>query len=379
MKVIVRTRDGLLDLPIAEMPAIDRMARAWQRHDVTQRLIVPPQALLPEEIPPGESVLWCEGLFPFLTESLVSSLCAKDASHGCVRIDAPGAGTHGVAFFASWPPGLNGFRFDDDDFWRALDVRVAHWDPLDLQLLDSAESFAVLNEYGYHLTRERAMASGVLLVHPESAWIGEGVDLSPGVMLHPQVTLRGKTRVGTASVIHTGAVISDSELAAHVCVKPYCVIERSRLSKGVQVGPFAHLRPQTVAGASVRIGNFVETKNTTLGDGTKASHLSYLGDADIGRDCNIGAGTITCNYDGYNKNPTVLGDRVFVGSDSQLVAPVHLGDDAYVAAGSTITNDVAAGDLAIARARQRNKPGFAEKLRMRARTQMERKKGTPST
>jgi bifunctional UDP-N-acetylglucosamine pyrophosphorylase/glucosamine-1-phosphate N-acetyltransferase len=141
----------------------------------------------------------------------------------------------------------------------------------------------------------------------------------------------------------------------------------SSIGDGAQVGPFAHVRPQTTIGPRARVGNFVELKKTTLGRGSKANHLAYLGDATIGDDVNIGAGTITCNYDGVQKHPTIIEDGVFIGSDSQLVAPVTIGKDAYVAAGSSITEDVPAGALGIARARQQNKAGWAAEKRARRR------------
>ncbi len=145
-------------------------------------------------------------------------------------------------------------------------------------------------------------------------------------------------------------------------VKPYSVLDDARVGSDCVIGPFARLRPGTVLDESVHLGNFVETKKAHLGKGTKANHLSYLGDADIGQRCNIGAGTITCNYDGYEKQPTKLGDGVFIGSDSQLVAPVNVGDEAYVGAGSTVIEDVPAGALSLSRATQVTKDGWVERM-----------------
>jgi bifunctional UDP-N-acetylglucosamine pyrophosphorylase/glucosamine-1-phosphate N-acetyltransferase len=163
--------------------------------------------------------------------------------------------------------------------------------------------------------------------------------------------------------IRTGSVLSDALLGGDVTVEPHCVVAESRLDDGVVIGPFARLRPGNHLKAGARIGNFVELKKSVIGEGTKAMHLSYLGDTKIGTKSNIGAGTITCNYDGFQKHPTSIGNKVFIGSDTALVAPVRVGDGAYVAAGSTITENVPSDGLAIARGRQVNKPGWAAKKR----------------
>jgi bifunctional UDP-N-acetylglucosamine pyrophosphorylase/glucosamine-1-phosphate N-acetyltransferase len=159
-------------------------------------------------------------------------------------------------------------------------------------------------------------------------------------------------------VIERGCVLNDVSVAEQAHLLPYTVASESRIGVGCHVGPFAHLRPGTVLEDACKVGNFVETKKAHLGRGAKASHLSYLGDAEIGPECNIGAGTITCNYDGKNKFRTTLGRGVFIGSDTQLVAPVQIGDGAYVGAGTTVTGDVPAGALAISRTPQRNIEGW---------------------
>jgi bifunctional UDP-N-acetylglucosamine pyrophosphorylase/glucosamine-1-phosphate N-acetyltransferase len=188
------------------------------------------------------------------------------------------------------------------------------------------------------------------------------------------VILEGSTHVGAACEIHAGVRIVDSTLDDNVVIENHCVIERSHVSTGANIGPFAHLRPDCHVGQDAKVGNFVELKKTTLGAGSKASHLAYLGDATIGERANIGAGTITCNYDGRRKHPTVIGDEAFVGSNSQLIAPVSIGRGAYVAAGSTITNDVPAGALGIARAQQTNKPDWTTRPE-RTSTDTGKKKG----
>jgi bifunctional UDP-N-acetylglucosamine pyrophosphorylase/glucosamine-1-phosphate N-acetyltransferase len=165
--------------------------------------------------------------------------------------------------------------------------------------------------------------------------------------------------IGAESVVRSGSRLTDSRLGRRVEVRDHCVIVESEVGDDVTIGPFAHLRPGSTIEAEARIGNFVETKKTRLGRGSKANHLTYLGDAVIGPGCNIGAGTITCNYDGTHKHETRLGRDVFVGSNTQIVAPVEIGDGAYVAAGSTVTQDVPRGALAIARSRQRNVEGWA--------------------
>ena len=205
------------------------------------------------------------------------------------------------------------------------------------------------------------MAAGVTLVHPENTYVEAGVAVGPDTVLHPGVVLRGRTRVGAGVTIEPGAILTDAVVEDGALVRAYCVITESTVGRGAKVGPFAHLRPGSTLGPDVHVGNFVELKQAALGPGTKANHLSYLGDATIGARVNIGAGTITCNYDGVRKHRTVIEDGAFIGSDSQLVAPVTVGRDAYVASGTTVTDDVPAGALALARARQVNKEGWVAK------------------
>ncbi len=205
------------------------------------------------------------------------------------------------------------------------------------------------------------LESGVTLLDPARVWVDPRASVGQDAILYPDVLIEGASRIGEGSVIRTGSRISQSEIGRGVEIRDYCVIAESRIDDHAAVGPFAHLRPGTVLETSVHVGNFVEVKKSRLGRGTKASHLTYLGDADIGAGCNIGAGTITCNYDGQRKHPTKLGDGVFIGSDSQLVAPVEVGDGAYVGAGSTVTENVPSGALALARCRQINLEGWVER------------------
>ena len=205
------------------------------------------------------------------------------------------------------------------------------------------------------------MIEGVGMPQPETVDVDFGVTVGPNTVLEAGVALRGKTSIGPSCHIGRGSVIVDTAIEEHTLVQPYCVLESSTIAQGCTLGPFAHTRPGTVMEPGSKVGNFVETKKTILGAGSKASHLSYLGDATIGKKVNVGAGTITCNYDGYNKFKTVLEDGVFIGSDTQLVAPVTVGANAVVAAGTTVTRDVPEGALAITRVEQVHREGYAEK------------------
>ncbi|MDR0965179.1 MAG: bifunctional UDP-N-acetylglucosamine diphosphorylase/glucosamine-1-phosphate N-acetyltransferase GlmU [Myxococcales bacterium] len=208
---------------------------------------------------------------------------------------------------------------------------------------------------------ERHQRAGVTIELPDTVLIDESVELAADVTIGPNVRLVGGTRIERGAHIGQGCVIVDSIVGEAVEVKPYSVFEEAIVGEAAIVGPFARLRPGTELGAKVHIGNFVETKKARVGVGSKANHLSYLGDCDIGAGVNVGAGTITCNYDGVNKHRTVLGDGVFVGSDSQFVAPVTVGNGAYIGAGSTITEDVPEESLALSRGRQIVKEGYRSK------------------
>lgn len=207
----------------------------------------------------------------------------------------------------------------------------------------------------------RHMKAGVTLQHPASTFIDAGVEIGPETVIGPNVSIQGECEIGANVTLDQGAVLVHSTVGDGAHVKPYSVLEEAVVGQRAHVGPFARLRPGTVLDEEVHVGNFVETKKARLRKGVKAGHLAYLGDADIGAGSNIGAGTITCNYDGVNKHQTVLGANVFVGSDTQLVAPVKVGDDAFIAAGSTITDEVPSGALALSRTAQVNKEGWAER------------------
>ena len=205
---------------------------------------------------------------------------------------------------------------------------------------------------------EELMAAGVTIEDPATTYIDMDVTVGPDTVIHPGVFLEGGTTIGARCELHAGVRIVDSTVGDDARINNHCVIQGATVATGAQVGPFAHLRPGAELGEATKVGNFVEIKKSTLGKGSKANHLTYLGDAQIGSGVNVGAGTITCNYDGEHKHPTTIGNGVFIGSGTQLVAPVVLGEDAYVAAGSCVTEDVPARTLAIARGRQSNKNGW---------------------
>jgi bifunctional UDP-N-acetylglucosamine pyrophosphorylase/glucosamine-1-phosphate N-acetyltransferase len=209
------------------------------------------------------------------------------------------------------------------------------------------------------------MAAGVTIYLPETVLLDPDVQVGADTVIEPGVQLLGTTRVGTNCWIGTGTVLVDTVVEDDVLIHQNCRIAGSRIGRGCRVGPFAHLRDGAELRPEARVGNYVEVKKSLLAEGVKAMHLSYLGDATIGPHTNIGAGTITCNYDGERKHPTTIGERVFVGSGTELVAPVTVGNGAYIAAGSTVTEDVPADALAIARARQVYKPGWAAARRAR--------------
>ena len=207
------------------------------------------------------------------------------------------------------------------------------------------------------------MKAGVTFRNPDAVSIDSEVEIGPDSIVYPFVTIEGKTVIGKNCVIEPGTHLRNMKIGDGVQIKTGTVAENSVVGDGASVGPYAHLRPGTNLGRDVKVGNFVETKKAVFGEGAKASHLSYIGDAEVGRDVNIGAGTITCNYDGANKHKTVLEDGVFIGSDSQLVAPVRVGKGAYVGAGSTITKDVPPDALALSRTQQKNIEGWAARKR----------------
>jgi bifunctional UDP-N-acetylglucosamine pyrophosphorylase/glucosamine-1-phosphate N-acetyltransferase len=240
---------------------------------------------------------------------------------------------------------------------RVVAVKVEHVDEVlgantiaEMMHLDAAMRMA---------TAQRLMANGVTIFRPDTCVIDAGVSVGADTVIEPFVQLLGTTRIGAESRVRSYSVVQDSILGDGVLVRNGCVLDRAEVGDGAILGPYAHLRPESRIGERAHIGNFCETKKVTIGKGSKANHLSYLGDAVIGDGVNIGAGAITCNYDGVHKHLTTIGSGAFIGSDSTLVAPVTIGTEAYVAAGSCITEDVPDGALGLGRSRQVVKEGWA--------------------
>ena len=233
--------------------------------------------------------------------------------------------------------------------------------PREIRGINSRSELAEVGAIVRQMKNEELMAAGVTLIDPATTYVQQDVVVGRDTVIHPNVYLEGRTVIGEACEIHAGSRLVDATVGSRVTIRNYCIVTESAIADEAVIGPFAHLRPGSDVKAAAHVGNFVELKKTTLGARSKASHLTYLGDATIGEDVNIGAGTITCNYDGKTKNPTVIEDGAFVGSDSALVAPVTIGKRAYVAAGSTIVNDVPSESLGIARGRQQNKEGWVKR------------------
>jgi bifunctional UDP-N-acetylglucosamine pyrophosphorylase / glucosamine-1-phosphate N-acetyltransferase len=222
---------------------------------------------------------------------------------------------------------------------------------------------AILDEQLRMTKCRQLMAEGVTILYPATCVIDSDVEVAPDTIIEPFVQILGRSRIGAGCRIRSYSVIRDSEVAGGVLIRPGCILEEARIGLNAVLGPYSHLRPGSDIGEGAHVGNFVETKKIKLGKGSKANHLTYLGDAEIGAGVNIGAGTITCNYDGVHKHTTIIEDGVFIGSDSTLVAPVRVGKGAYVAAASCITSDVPEDALAIGRAQQIVKQGWARSKR----------------
>ena len=225
-------------------------------------------------------------------------------------------------------------------------------DSTEVMGINTRLDLAKANQYLRRKTAERHMLEGVTLIDPQTTYIDHGVEIGKDTVLYPNCHLLGKTSLGKNCLVEPGCKITDTQVGDFVTIKSSSVISESIIEDRVEVGPFAHLRPQTLLRQGSRIGNFVEVKQSVIGKGAKANHLSYLGDATVGEKVNVGAGTVTCNYDGHKKHPTVIEDGVFVGSNTELVAPIKIGRNAVIGAGSTITKAVPPDCLAVSRARQ---------------------------
>jgi bifunctional UDP-N-acetylglucosamine pyrophosphorylase/glucosamine-1-phosphate N-acetyltransferase len=205
---------------------------------------------------------------------------------------------------------------------------------------------------------DRLMRDGVTVLDPSRTYVDDTVQIGQDTVIHPGAVLEGRTVIGAECVISAGCHVSQSRIGDRVLLRPYCVVNEAIVEEDASLGPFCHLRPASHVGAHAKIGNFVELKKSRIGRGAKVPHLSYVGDATLGPDVNFGAGAITCNYDGVNKNETIVGEGAFIGTNSSLVAPITIGDGAYVGAGSVITKDVPAGALAVTRAQQATREGW---------------------
>jgi bifunctional UDP-N-acetylglucosamine pyrophosphorylase/glucosamine-1-phosphate N-acetyltransferase len=305
--------------------------------------IVEQKMLVPEQLPLREVNM---GLYAFKTAPLLAHLdqLTSDNPHGELYLTdmahvLHAAGERVVAFRTS----------DAEELLGANTIA-------EMMALDASLRIA---------TARRLMASGVTIFRPETCLIDAAVEVAPDTVIEPFVQILGATRIGSDCRIRSYSVIENCTLGNDVLIRQSCVLSDSTIASGANIGPFAHLRPGCEIGEDVHIGNFVEAKKAKLRKGVKAGHLTYLGDAEVGEGTNIGAGVITCNYDGVNKHITRIGKDTFIGSDSTLVAPVSVGDGAYIGAGSCITKDVEAGSLALARAHQISKQGWASTRRAR--------------
>ena len=243
-------------------------------------------------------------------------------------------------------------------------------DPVEVMGINTRVDLAIANEVLRQEKVKELMLSGVTVVDPKTTYVDRTVEVGRDTMLYPNCTLQGNTRIGERCVIEPNSKISDSIIGNEVTIRSNSVVTGSKVEEGASIGPFAHLRPLSEVKTRAKIGNFVEVKKSVIGRGSKANHLTYIGDSLVGEEVNIGAGTITCNYDGFKKHQTIIGDRVFVGSNVELVAPVKVGNDSSIGAGTTVTKDVPEGALAISRVKQKNVKGWNKRM------ELQRKKST---
>ena len=237
-------------------------------------------------------------------------------------------------------------------------------DPVEVMGINTRVDLAIANEVLRQEKLKGLMLSGVTVLDPKTTYVEKMVEVGRDTTLYPNCYLHGMTRIGDRCIIESNSKITDSQIGNEVTIRSNSVVTESQIEEGASIGPFAHLRPLTVVKTKAKIGNFVEVKKSIIGRGSKANHLTYIGDSTVGEDVNIGAGTITCNYDGFEKHQTFIGDRVFVGSNVELVAPVKVGDDSSIGAGTTVTKDVPGGALAISRVKQKNIKGWNKRMEL---------------
>lgn len=307
---------------------------------------------------------------------LVSIVEAKDASAEALKIKEVNTGIYVVKgeVLKKYIPRIKNNNSKQEFYLTDL-IDLALTDKLKVQALLSNNTdvahgvnnqieLANATKKVFQIKNKKLMEAGVVFIDPDTSYIEETVLIGAGSVIYPNTYIRGKTAIGAFTVVEPNCFISDSIIGDSVHLKAGCYIEQVIIKNKASVGPYARLRPETVIGEEAHVGNFVEMKKVNFGKKSKAGHLSYLGDADIGEEVNIGCGTITCNYAADKKKyRTTIGDRVFVGSDSQLVAPVTIGSDALIASGTTVTKNVPEGALALARTPQVNKEGYAQKFK----------------
>jgi bifunctional UDP-N-acetylglucosamine pyrophosphorylase/glucosamine-1-phosphate N-acetyltransferase len=238
-------------------------------------------------------------------------------------------------------------------------------DPIEVLGINTRVDLAVAHEALRQEKVRSLMLAGVTVIDPRTTYIDRMVEVGRDTVIYPNCYLQGETRIGERCTIEPNSKISDSVIGDEVAIRGNSVITGSRIEEKASIGPFAHIRPLTEVKARAKIGNFVEVKKSFIGEGSKANHLTYIGDSLVGEGVNVGAGTITCNYDGLEKHQTIIGDRVFVGSNVEIVAPVKIGKDASIGAGTTVTKNVPDGALAISRVKQKNIRGWSKRVERR--------------
>jgi bifunctional UDP-N-acetylglucosamine pyrophosphorylase/glucosamine-1-phosphate N-acetyltransferase len=246
-------------------------------------------------------------------------------------------------------------------------------DPVEVMGINTRVDLAMVNEVLRQEKLKELMLAGVTIVDPKTTYVDRAVEVGKDTLLYPNCHLQGETKVGERCIIEPNSKISDSIIGNDVTIRANSVITESSIEDGASIGPFAHLRPLSEIKTKAKIGNFVEVKKSVIGKGSKANHLAYIGDSLLGEDVNIGAGTITCNYDGFEKHQTIIGNRVFVGSNVELVAPVKVGNDSSIGAGTTVTKDVPEGALAISRVKQKNIKRWNKKIEHRRKKSRDKK------